>query len=395
MSSGLPCTVFLPGESRGIAGTAHVSSVSLQIQWEGGSVEFQYHALSAAKGGYDDKMLVLSGTDRQLNYSFYFNSKAIVESMSGYRLPPGLATQMAQATPGKGAFRGVALWLLLGIAVLVGLYFAFVSISDNVVEFAVDQIPVEMEVELGKAAAGQQLGDMQVCSAAPVNTAVDEIGQRLVEGLGDTPYTYRFKVVDVPDVNAFALPGGYIFINWGLVEKADTADQVAGVVAHEIQHAVARHGLRNVIARAGIGLLFGLVFGDLQGLGGIIAGGAGELAALSFSREQEDEADALGLELLYAARFDPSGLPQFFEKLKEEQAKLGLDLPSFMSSHPDTEARIANLLATIEARGKSEVTPLSVSWDAVKETGCLPAHHADPDKPVTTSGTPEGDEVTE
>jgi predicted Zn-dependent protease len=251
-----------------------------------------------------------------------------------------------------------------------------------VVDFAVEQIPVEMEVELGKAAAGQQLGDMQVCSAAPVNQAIDEMGKRLVEGLGETPYTYRFVVVDIPDVNAFALPGGYIFINWGLVEKAETADQVAGVVAHEIQHAVARHGLRNVIARAGIWMLVGALLGDLQGVGGLIAGGAGELAALSFSREQEDEADRLGLDLLYAAHFDPSGMPQFFEKLKEEQAKLGLDFPSFMSSHPDTDARISNLQAKIVARGKSEVTPLSLTWETVKEAGCLPVHHSDPDKGV-------------
>jgi beta-barrel assembly-enhancing protease len=382
MSSGLSCTVFLPGESQGIAGFAHVSSVSMRVEWDGGRVEFQYHALSAGKGGYNDKMLIFSASDQVGTYSFYFDNKAVVDAMSGYRLPPGLATQIARSAPGMRAYRGVALWLLLGVAIVVGLYFAVVALSDNVVDFAVEQIPVEMEVELGKAAAGQQLGDMQVCSAAPVNQAIDEMGKRLVEGLGETPYTYRFVVVDIPDVNAFALPGGYIFINWGLVEKAETADQVAGVVAHEIQHAVARHGLRNVIARAGIWMLVGALFGDLQGVGGLIAGGAGELAALSFSREQEDEADRLGLDLLYAAHFDPSGMPQFFEKLKEEQAKLGLDFPSFMSSHPDTDARISNLQAKIVARGKSEVTPLSLTWETVKEAGCLPVHHSDPDKGV-------------
>jgi beta-barrel assembly-enhancing protease len=382
MSSGLSCTVFLPGESHGIAGIAYVSSVSMRVEWGGGSVDFQYHALSANRGGYNDKMLIFSASDQVGTYSFYFDNKGIVDAISGYRLPPGLATQVARSASKKGAFRGVALWLLLGISIVVGLYFAVASLSDNVVDFAVEQIPVEVEVELGKAAAGEQLGDMQVCSAAAVNQAVDEIGNRLVEGLGGTPYTYRFMVVDVPDVNAFALPGGYIFINWGLVEKAETADQIAGVVAHEIQHAVARHGLRNVIARAGIWMVVGALFGDMQGIGGLIAGGAGELAALSFSREQEDEADRLGLDLLYAAHFDPSGMPQFFEKLKEEQANLGLDLPSFMSSHPDTDARISNLQAKIVARGKSEVTPLSLSWGTVKEAGCLPVHHSDPDKGV-------------
>lgn len=382
MNSGLSCTVFLPGESQGTVGIAQVSSYALRVEWGGNAVEFQYHALTAARGGFDNKMLVLSATDQSGTYSFYFDSKAIVEATSGYRLPPGLANQMANAKPSKWAFRGVAFWLFLGSAIVVGLYFAVVALSDKVIDFAVEQIPVELEVELGKAAAGQQLGDMQVCSAAPVNAAVDEIGQRLVEGLGETPYKYRFKVVDVPDVNAFALPGGYIFINWGLIEKAETVDEVAGVVAHEIHHAVGRHGLRNITARAGIWLLVGAIFGDIQGLGGLIAGGAGELAALSFSREQEDAADSGGLELLYAARFDPSGMPRFFEKLKEEQARLGLELPSFMSSHPDTDTRIANLKERIAARGRTEVNPIAVSWDSVKEAGCRPAHHSDPNKPV-------------
>ncbi len=119
----------------------------------------------------------------------------------------------------------------------------------------------------------------------------------------------------------------------------------------------------------------------------MIAGGAGELAALSFSREQEDEADRLGLELLFEAKFDPSGMPQFFELLKEEQAKLGLSLPSFMSSHPDTDARISNLQAKIVARGKSETTPLSLTWSEVKEAGCRPIHHSDPDKQVEVTTT--------
>ncbi len=388
MQTVFPCTVFRPGVGQGVSGQAEVSSTAMSISWDGGSALLPYHELSAQKGGYNNQMLVLSATYKGQPHSLYFDSNAIAQAMSGYRLPPGLATQLVRAAPGNSAFRGVLPWMLVGLAILAGLYFAVVALSDRAIDFAVEQIPTDMETELGKAAAGQQLGDMQVCSAAPVNQAVAEIGERLVAGLGSTPYTYRFKVVDIPDVNAFALPGGYIFINWGLIEKAETADQVAGVLAHEIQHAVARHGLRNVLARASIGLLVGLVFGDLQGVGGLVAGGAGELAALSFSREQEDEADRLGLELLYAANFDPDGMPQFFAKLEEEQASKGLDLPSFMSTHPDTKARIGNLEAKIQAQGKGDIKALSITWAAVTESGCLPVRHADPDEPVAIGTTP-------
>ena len=188
-------------------------------------------------------------------------------------------------------------------------------------------------------------------------------------------------MTDSPDVNAFALPGGYIFVNYGLIEKAATPEEVAGVLAHEIQHVLKRHGLKNVVGRAGLGLILGLLLGDLEGLGGLIIGASSELAALSFSREQEEEADALGLELLYAANIDPSGLPSFFEKLSAEQESKGTALPSFLSTHPDTTERIRVLTAEIESRGQGEGRQFTFSWEAAK-AGCSPVSQSDPDEPV-------------
>ncbi len=381
MSGSVPCTVFLPGSSQGLVGSASARAQSMFFEWEGGAIEFPYHALSLSKGGYDNRKLVFSGEGEDGGYTFYCDAGPVREALSHFRLPPGFSSQVSKASAG-GGFKGVIGWLLLGAAVLVGLYFAVMAGFDSAIDFAVENIPVEMEVELGKAAAGQQLGDMQVCSAPAVLGAMEEMSGRLVGALGETPYTWRVLVVDVPDVNAFALPGGYIFINWGLIDKADSADEVAGVLAHEIQHAVHRHGLRNVIARAGITLVVALAFGDAQGLAGLVAGASGELAALSFSREQEEEADREGMKLLIAAGFDPQGMPTFFAKLKEEQKKKGLDLPSFMSTHPDTDARIENLRQLIESNEEPHINPLSLPWEQVKTAGCIPLRHADPDKAV-------------
>ena len=381
-NSGYQCTLFSPGDVRGIPAQVSLKSIGLAVEWEDGRFEIAYHALSASKGGYNNRMLVLSGKNDTGNFSLYFNDKSIAQGLSGYRLPPGLATQIARAVPRGGTARKALLWTALIAGIGFVLYLGVVSGFDALVDFGVEQVPVELETELGKSAAKEQLGNYEVCSAQPVNDAITEIGERLVKGLDKTPYTFRFKVIDTPDLNAFALPAGYIFINWGLIEAAQTPDEVAGVVAHEIQHAVKRHGLRNVIARAGIGLLAMLVIGDVQGLGGIIAGGATLMAELSFSREQEEEADRLGIELLYAAQFDPNGMPRFFEKLKEKEHEMGLELPAFLSTHPDTDARIAGLQQMIQAQGQATITPITIKWDTVKEAGCIPTNHSDPDKEV-------------
>jgi beta-barrel assembly-enhancing protease len=251
-----------------------------------------------------------------------------------------------------------------------------------------------LEAELGRSAAAESLGTHSVCSAPAVNAAIDEIGGRLVDGLSTNPYEFHFLVVDDPQMNAFALPAGYVFVNFGLIEAADSPDQVAGVLAHEIQHAMRRHGLRNVIARLGLTLIVGLAVGDVQGMGGIVGSMAAEMAGLSFSRDQEEEADRLGLELLYAANFDPDGLPAFFDKLKDKEKELGMALPSFLSTHPDTDSRVAGLRAVIKAQGKAQVTPIATDWDKAKAE-CRPIPWADPDKKVEEQQTPTAPQAPE
>jgi len=375
-------TMFTREAPRGTQVSVSLGTTGMVVVGGDSRREFAYHNLEVSRGGYGDRMLVFTATTEEGPLSLYFEDHAIAEALRNYRLPPAFSTRLARAAGSGRRMKWFLFWAaLVGGGALV-VYLLVTWGFGAAVDVAVEHVPVEWEVELGRSAAKEQLTKWSVCSHPAVNQAVNAIGRRLVEAIDAPPYAFRFKVVDSPDMNAFALPAGYVFVNFGLLEQADTPDQVAGVLAHEIQHALCRHGLRNVLGQAGIGLLFGLFFGDMQGLGGLLAGGASELAALSFSREQEDEADALGLELIYRAQFDPDGMPQFFAKLKQEQLDKGIDLPSFLSTHPDTEQRIRVLREAIAHRGAVEIRPLEVDWEAARKE-CAPIPFSDPDREVT------------
>ena len=383
------CNLFLPGGAAGIPATVTVSTTGLKAKadkdGEPVRVELSYHLLHAARGGYNNKMLVLSSETPEGKISLYFEDDSFVNALGGIRLPPGLLSDLTRLT-GSGAKLEKFVLLAGAVAALAALvWFLLTWGLSAAAGLAVDQVPQEWETELGRMGAEEILGQNMVCSARGVNDAVQTMGRRLVEAAAVPDRKFTFVVVDSPDVNAFALPGGYVFVNYGLIEKAETPEEVAGVLAHEIQHVLKRHGLKNVVGRAGLGLILGLMLGDLEGLGGLIIGASSELAALSFSREQEEEADALGLDLLYAANIDPSGLPAFFEKLASEQESKGTALPSFLSTHPDTTERIRALTAETEGRGKGAGRKFAFSWEAAK-AGCSPVSQPDPDEPVAATG---------
>jgi predicted Zn-dependent protease len=166
-------------------------------------------------------------------------------------------------------------------------------------------------------------------------------------------------------VNAFALPGGTIVVFTGLIEKSADAEQVAGVLAHEMSHATLRHGLQRVSQSLGLAVGVQLLLGDTQGL---IAAGAElfQLATINgYSREQESEADDEGVRMLHAAGIDPLGFARFFTTLKDEHG----DLPgvvSWMSTHPQHDVRIAAVrerLASLEAR---DYRPIELDWADVQ-----------------------------
>jgi hypothetical protein len=205
-----------------------------------------------------------------------------------------------------------------------------------------DWYSIEKEVRMGKEFAQQVEASVKLVNDPVVNEYVNRIGQNLVRN-SDAKVPFTIKVVDDDTINAFALPGGFFYVDSGLILAADDESELAGVMAHEIAHVCARHAMRqmtrgNIANIATIPLIFvggGLGYGVRQ------AAGIGlPLTFMSFSRGFEAEADYLGTQYLYKTGYDPNGLVTMFEKIDALQKKKPGTLSKAFSSHPQTPDRI-------------------------------------------------------
>jgi len=253
-----------------------------------------------------------------------------------------------------------ALFLLLLLPVLA--LGAFFLAQDDLADWVVRRIPYEQEARLGDLALAQTRLQMQLAESGPAVEAIRAIGEPLTAG---SPHRYRWFVADRPDLNAFAAPGGVVVVHAGLLRSADNAEEIAGVLAHEIAHAELRHSLKTMVKGMGFRALVAVALGDFSGTA--LAEAAKNLTELGFSREAEREADRDGLRRLVAARIDPGGMVRFFEKLAQEQS---LTPPALLSTHPATEERLAELRRQVAALSGNWV-PLVIDLTAFK--AALPA----------------------
>jgi predicted Zn-dependent protease len=203
---------------------------------------------------------------------------------------------------------------------------------------------LEREAAIGRQLAAEVDRTTTIINDPMISEYVNRIAQNLVLH-SDSKVPFTIKVIDSDDVNAFALPGGYLYVNRGLLEAADNEAEVAGVIAHEIAHVAARHGVEQaskaeLINYASMSLIF------LGGWGYIVqqvAGLAVPLTFLKFSRGAEKEADRLGAQYMWAAGYDPNALITFFEKLQAKEKKKPGTLAKVFSSHPMTGDRITEV----------------------------------------------------
>lgn len=224
--------------------------------------------------------------------------------------------------------------IAVGLVLLVfGAFRAASCMAGTLVGF----VPTSVDESLGEGAWTELAPPAQRCTDEATLAYVDGLTRPLLEALGDQGFTFRFAVADSDDVNAYALPGGFVTINRGLLEAAEDGEEIAGVLAHEIHHVTLRHGMVRVVRAAGGRVLLGLVLGwsDV----GALAQYAGRLVDLSYDRDQERAADRDGRALLKRAGIDPGGMARFFARL---QAKGGAAaaIPLVLSTHPDHGERV-------------------------------------------------------
>lgn len=225
--------------------------------------------------------------------------------------------------------------------VLVGLLAAGCGSSGGGGDF--NLISIEEEWQLGQQLSQDVARQVRFNTDPAVNSYVNSVGQRIVAKTPD-PFNrlpWQFHVIEDPALNAFAIPGGHIYVNTGLIAHANNASELAGVMAHEISHVVARHSTEQISRQYGLSILASLVLGQNPGVlsqiaAQIVAGGA----LARFSREAEREADVLGIRSMYEAGYDPHGMASMFRVLLAQQQRQPSRVEQFFSTHPTTEERI-------------------------------------------------------
>jgi predicted Zn-dependent protease len=193
------------------------------------------------------------------------------------------------------------------------------------------------ELEMGRAADPAIISEYGLYDDPKLAAYVDSVGQRLGKVSHLPTEVWHFRLLDSPVVNAFALPGGYIYITRGILAQMNSEAQLAGVLGHEIGHVTARHSAQQITNQqiAQVGLLVGMVaFSGFREYGGLAAQGMG-LLFLKYSRDHESQADELGVQYSARAKYDPRQIPATYETLKRIGDREGAGLPSFLSTHPD------------------------------------------------------------
>lgn len=340
----------------------------------GEAMIFPWEGMQATVGGFDDSYLILRWPTLP-GQELWLTPAELEPWSADPSLPPSARLALGEWGREHGGRHRRRAWARVGWAVL-GISVVLWFIQGGLIDVAVSWIPPSIESQVGALAAEAVIAERPACVDPEVAAAVGAVFERLCAAAGPQPWTPRVQVLRSDEVNAFALPGGQLFVLSGLLEEVESADELAAVLGHEIHHATLRHALRALTRRAGVGLAVAITLGDASEAAQLLAAYAGDLSTLRFGRGQELEADEAGLALVMKAGFDSEGAISIFGKLAErngEESGILDRAAAVFSTHPASEERQERLRRLAKTLPRGDPAPPMGDWAAIQTACSTPA----------------------
>ena len=331
----------------------HLTATALHIvKADGHTIRWPYGEIAQTQGAYEGEQVRLEH-GAPLPQTVIVEDSSFLTALRKAAVSSGIHFHNPRQRPLRMRMTILAGMVLL--AVVAGFYIWGIP---GLATFLTPRIPVSWEEQLGSSVLEYLAPSANRCVDQIRLPAIESIVTRLSRTMPDSPYRLRLTIVDRPAVNAFALPGGQMVVFRGLLEATETSEQLAGVLAHELQHIYKQHSTRAMIEQASTSLLIAAVTGDFTG--GVAYGieGARVLGMLRYSRLHEGEADREGLRLLQAVGIDPAEMIAFYRIMQAQHPHDGA-ASSYLSTHPDTDGRIKKMVALAGAPPLHPITLFS------------------------------------
>lgn len=355
------------------SGTITIDASAVRFRNDAGNVAFPLAGVKARLGGASDRLVFFEHPDYP-DWQLYTSDRSVLKNPH-FQQHKGLSRQVAGARRLR-----VFNWSVLGAvaSLVVAVPLLFILYMDVVTGWIAPTLPAEWEESLGESALAQYKINQNMIETDAAKASLQTLIAPVLESADTSRYDFKVYIANDSELNAFALPGGYIVLNSGLLLRAENADEVLGVLAHEIAHVTEQHGVRQIMARAGLVLTVQALVGDVNGIMAMISAAAPLLLSQSYSRDFESDADKRGFDLLEKANINPNGLVSFFEKIIEEEARRREalededsqavidNLMPLLSSHPATQERIENMESMI-ADSKGNYRNLDKEFLALQE----------------------------
>lgn len=317
--------------------------------------------LTITSGGAGNRLIFLTHSGKE-KMTLYTSDHSILKE-EAFRNHPHLKEQLKSSKKGLGKVRfSLAYVIAFVVLLIVGLYFS----KDYLIRKLAEQVPVSWEKKAGDQLFAAISSEYDIIQNDSLKKVFLKVAAPLIDQVQQQGVKVDLYFVKDPSINAFALPGGKVVIQTGLIDNANSWEEVLGVMGHELAHVTERHHLRGILNNLGLYAIISASVGDVSAIAGTLANMGTNLASLSGSRKFENEADERGWEYLVAGKINPRGMISFFETLEKENGSDHAAYLSFLSTHPDTKERIAHLKKKLK-KNHQEFAPVDNDFTAFKK----------------------------